>query len=82
VSDKRTKALLLAGFESGWAAAMLTIADQFKQYPETVDTLRRWANNPPPVETADLSTPEGQAMKRASETIFKTEVDLRDRSKS
>jgi hypothetical protein len=69
---KITRSALRAGFNAGWAAAMQTVAEQYAKAgeKETAATMRRWAGMPPQVELVDLATPEGQAMKRESETVW------------
>ena len=70
--QKAQQSYLLAGFKAGWAAAMQTIGDQYEKAgeKEAAATMRRWAGMPPPVEMADLNTPEGRAMKAESEVVY------------
>ncbi len=71
--DKKVqRSYLVAGFRAGWAAACLTIADKVKRHggADICGVFAEMANHPPSVKTADLATPEGQAMKRESETVW------------
>lgn len=67
------KDAMRAAFNAGWAAACMTLAD-LQTDAEVKRGLYAMANRPPPVEVGDLSTPEGQAMRRGSEVVFRDEV--------
>ena len=66
------KEAMRAAFNTGWAAACMRLAQacasggQMRQ----ANLLHRMANEPDPVEIGDLSTPEGQAMRRESEVVM------------
>lgn len=72
MSKKATENLLKAGFNAGWASACLTLADEMRKAGEVASakSVEGWANHPPEIQCADLATPEGQAMKAASEVVF------------
>jgi hypothetical protein len=61
-----------AAFNAGWAAACMTLADSCAKGGQMrqANLLHQMANQPPPVEVGDLSTPEGQAMRRGSEVVM------------
>lgn len=72
------KAVATAGFRAGWVAACITIAEKCETHGDATlgKFFREMAKDPPPLEVGDLSTPEGQAMKReAGETLYVDRVE-------
>lgn len=62
-----------AAFNAGWYAACQTVAAMCAKagaHPQTVQTFRDLAAEPPALKVGDLTTPEGQAMKRGAETVM------------
>jgi hypothetical protein len=70
------KTAMRAAFNAGWAAACMTIADEITRAggADLAPMFREMAGSPAPVEIGDLSTPEGQAMRRGSEVVFHQRV--------